>query len=60
METYGIFVIIAILCGVLSAAIAKAKGKSPVMWFFLGAIFNVAILAAIGLLATRKSATARQ
>jgi hypothetical protein len=60
METYGIFIIVAILCGALSATIATAKGRSPVLWFFLGAVFNVVILAGIGLLLTRKPAPARR
>jgi hypothetical protein len=60
METYGIFVIVAILCGIVSAAIANSKGRSPVLWFFLGALFNVFILVGMGLLFTRKTAPVRR
>jgi sugar phosphate permease len=60
METYGIFVIVAILCGIVSAAMANSKRRPPVLWFFLGALFNVFILVGMGLLFTRKTAPVRR
>jgi len=49
MNAYEIYIITAILCGVVAAAIAKMKGRSPVLWFFIGAALNVLVLSAVAL-----------
>lgn len=44
MNIYEIYIVTAILCGAVAAWVAKEKGRSPVLWFFIGALLNVAIL----------------
>ncbi len=33
MNTYEIYIVTAILCGVVAAWLAKEKGRSPILWF---------------------------
>lgn len=47
MNAYEIYIITAILCGLVTAGIAKMKGRSPLLWFFIGAALNVLVLTAI-------------
>jgi len=58
MNTYEILIVTAVLSGAACAWIAKEKGRSPVLWFLIGALLNVVIFAVIALVAMRKSATA--
>jgi uncharacterized membrane protein YhaH (DUF805 family) len=44
MENYAIWIITSILVGFVAAFVAKSKGKDPVLWFFLGALFNLFVL----------------
>lgn len=57
MNGYEIFLVTAVLCGVISAWIAKEKGRSPVLWFFIGAALNVVILGILYLRAPRRNGT---
>lgn len=55
MNGYEIFVVTAVLCGGVTAWIAKRNGRSPILWFFIGAALNVLILLWIYLRASRRS-----
>jgi len=55
MNGYEIFVVTAVLCGGVSAWIASRNGRSPVLWFFIGAALNVVILIYVYLRASRRS-----
>ena len=57
MKAYEIYVVTSILCGLVAAGIARAKGKSPVQWFFIGALANVVLLAVVLFFVGRKSQT---
>lgn len=58
MNFYEIYIVTAILCGAVAAWIAKEKGRSPILWFFIGALFNVVIITAIWILSARRKPTA--
>lgn len=58
MNIYEIYIVTAILCGAVAAWIAKGKGRSPILWFFIGAVLNVVAISAFWILSTRKKATA--
>jgi hypothetical protein len=36
-----VIIVLWVICGIVSAVIANAKGRSVVGWFFLGLIFGV-------------------
>ena len=54
MNIYEIYIVTAILCGAAAAWIAKEKGRSPVLWFCIGAALNVFVVTAFVILAARK------
>jgi hypothetical protein len=58
MNTYEILIVTAILSGSACAWIAKEKGRSPVLWFFIGAALNVVVLAVLFAVSLRKNSTA--
>jgi hypothetical protein len=47
MFEYEVFLVTAVICGGVCAWIAKARGRSPVLWFFVGAVLNVFVLLAV-------------
>ena len=57
MAKYVALVVTAFLCGLVAAGIAKAKGRNPVQWFFVGALLNVVALGAILVYSSRQSPT---
>lgn len=57
MNGYELFLVTAVLCGGISAWIARQKGRSPVLWFFIGAALNVVILGILYLRAQRRNGT---
>lgn len=54
MNIYEIYIVTAILCGAAAAWIAKEKGRSPVLWFFIGAALNVVIVTVLLITVARK------
>ena len=54
MNIYELYIVTSILCGAAAAWIAKEKGRSPLLWFFVGAALNVVIVCAIFFYAARK------
>ena len=55
MNLYEIYLVTAILCGAVSAWIAKEKGRSPILWFFIGAVLNVVLLTVIYISSKRRA-----
>jgi len=54
MEGYLIWIVTSILVGIVSAWVAKSKGKDPVLWFAIGAALNVFVLLVIAGLQKRQ------
>jgi len=54
MNIYEIYIVTAILCGAVAAWIAKEKGRSPVIWFCVGAALNVLLVTVFVIAAARK------
>jgi small-conductance mechanosensitive channel len=47
MTTYAVFVVTSVIIGFICAAVAKRQGKNPTLWFLVGAVLNVLVLALV-------------
>lgn len=54
MTTYAVWIMLSIVVGLVCALIARAKGKDAVLWFILGACFNIVALVIIAQVEKKK------
>jgi hypothetical protein len=52
---YEIWLGTSVVTGLISAFIAHRKGKDPVVWFFIGALFNVVVFFMVAQIKRRTS-----
>ncbi len=46
--------LISFICGIACKKIAKATGRRPMLWFFIGFLFNILGLLVLGILTVKR------